>query len=683
MIDRYKLVSRHNPRVKALSFDSPLSVGNGEFAYTADVTGMQTFYKYQKDNHVPLCTMSQWGWHTAPVSKNKYCYTMEDLEMTEYDYNGRKVTYAAEMKDGNEEVYTWLRRNPHRLNLARIGLVWENDEISPDSISNINQELRLYEGVIASEYMLHDRACKVVTACDYTEDVLAFEIESQALSEGKLKVKIEFPYGSHDITASDWESKDKHVTDVYSKTGTQILLKRAMDKDYYYIAIKSEDEIHVEHSGHCIEISSKFEKLNFTVSFSEVEFKAATKTTKEVYESSRKGWEDFWETGGAVELYKSKDVRGLELERRIVLSQYLLAIQSCGSAPPQETGLTCNSWYGKFHLEMHIWHSGFAPLWNRPNLLEKSLSWYKNNLNKAKDNAARNGFLGAKWPKMIAYDAIDSPSAIATLLIWQQPHIIYMLELVYRSKENQQFLEEYWEIVKETADFMTDFAVYNEITDKYDLVSPIIPAQEEHNPVITKNPAFEVEYWKFALNIALKWADRLGYSADSWKKVSEKMADIPEKDGLYIAHENCHKTFDDFNRDHPSMLGAFGFISSERISATCMQNTLKKVIDCWDFSTMWGWDFALMAMTAVRLGDAETAINILLKETPKNSYVASGNNFQRSRTDLPIYLPGNGSLLLAIALMTAGYKGSKEELPGFPKNGMWEVEFENITNFEF
>lgn len=53
-----------------------------------------------------------------------------------------------------------------------------------------------------------------------------------------------------------------------------------------------------------------------------------------------------------------------------------------------------------------------------------------------------------------------------------------------------------------------------------------------------------------------------------------------------------------------------------------------------------GWDFAVMAMTAVRLGKSEYALD----------------------------LPGNGSLLLAVALMTAGYPGSGE-LPGFPKDG--------------
>ena len=59
-----------------------------------------------------------------------------------------------------------------------------------------------------------------------------------------------------------------------------------------------------------------------------------------------------------------------------MLSQYLTRIQTAGNLPPQETGLTMNSWYGKFHLEMHWWHGVHFALWNRAPLLEKSLGWY-------------------------------------------------------------------------------------------------------------------------------------------------------------------------------------------------------------------------------------------------------------------------------------------------------------------
>lgn len=73
-----------------------------------------------------------------------------------------------------------------------------------------------------------------------------------------------------------------------------------------------------------------------------------------------------------------------------------------------------------------------------------------------------------------------------------------------------------------------------------------------------------------------------------------------------------------------------------------------------------------MAMTAAKLGERATAIDALLLDTPKNGYAANGHNYQRQ--NLPLYLPGNGGLLYAIALMAAGWKDAPNETaPGFPK----------------
>ena len=100
--------------------------------------------------------------------------------------------------------------------------------------------------------------------------------------------------------------------------------------------------------------------------------------------------------GAAIELAESKDRRAIELERRIVLSQYLTAINCSGSMPPQETGLTTNSWYGKFHLEMHWWHAAHFALWNRLPMLEKSLGWYKKVLPSARERAKQQGYAGVR-----------------------------------------------------------------------------------------------------------------------------------------------------------------------------------------------------------------------------------------------------------------------------------------------
>ena len=83
-----------------------------------------------------------------------------------------------------------------------------------------------------------------------------------------------------------------------------------------------------------------------------------------------------------------------------------------------------------------------------------------------------------------------------------------------------------------------------------------------------------------------------------------------------------------------------------------------------------------MAMTATRLGLPKLALDSLFLPGQNNNFGVNGHSVQwRS---YPVYLPSNGSLLAAIALMTAGHDGCKEPLPGFPKDGSWKVRFEGI-----
>lgn len=677
-IDRKKLLKKHNPVLTEVDVETPLTVGNGELAFTADITGMQTFYETY--NTVPLCTMSQWGWHTKPVSEERYGYTLSDLVMTEYGRKGRTISYPKRRQPGNEEVYDWLRENPHRLNLSRIGLTLGKEEITSSMIHSIRQELHLYEGILESSFAIGKDACKVETACDNAgNQVLAFRLTGQALRNKNLEVKIDFPYGSPHISGSDWESKDRHETKSLKAEKGRLILKRTLDRDIYYVGIATNGTVEQNLEEHRLYIIPKEEVLEITVSFlnspPEVFFHA-----EHVFENSRDGWNHFWEDGGIIWLNKSKDQRAFELERRILLSQYLMAVNSSGSSPPQETGLTCNSWYGKMHLEMYLWHCAWLPLWNHGKLLDRSLKWYTDHLEEARDNAKRNGFKGARWPKMIAAEGIDAPSEVAPLLVWQQPHIIYMLELAYRERPEQALLERYWKLIKETADFMVDFVVWNPEKGCYDICAPVIPVQECHKETKTHNPAFEIEYWQLTLKIAVEWSNRLQKTPDpKWSDVGEHMAGLTEMDGVYLAHERCPSTFTEFNRDHPSVLGAYGLIPGTRIDRKVMERTLHRVLECWNYQTLWGWDFAMMAMTAVRLGKPELAIEILLKDTPKNCYLKNGNNMQITRKDLPLYLPGNGSLLLAAALMTAGYDGCERKTPGFPDNGAWTVEYEGIN----
>ena len=144
-IDRKALVSRHNPVYTKAEMNAPLSVGNGNFCYTVDMTGLQTFNSLY--SHFPLCTMSHWGWHSYPdINRDP-----EHLRLTPFDTWGRKVNYAYD-GSGQEELYNSLRENPHRFHLGCLGLDIPDTDI--ENISNINQVLNLWEACIYSSFKL-------------------------------------------------------------------------------------------------------------------------------------------------------------------------------------------------------------------------------------------------------------------------------------------------------------------------------------------------------------------------------------------------------------------------------------------------------------------------------------------------------------------------------------------------
>lgn len=687
-IDRYALVHRHNVEVTAFDTMSSLSVGNGSFAFTVDPTGLQTFADQYK-NGVSLGTQSDWGWHSFP---NPHHYNLKDVTK-DFEVDGKKIPYVQTFKapQRKKEASSWLRENLHRLDLGRIG--WDfkdstNTLLAMDDIQNIHQELNLWTGEIHSQYTIHHQPVRVKTLSGQKEDKIAVHAVSPLFKKGQLNVKIHFSYGSGAWDdAADWNSPNKHQTLIQDSSTHYVLFKRILDTTTYYVSLFWDGTAELKQlQKHEFElIPSGDTTFSFICRFSPHPIKQPTQPASQEFnetaKKNKKSWKAFWTTGGAVDLSGSTDPRAKELERRIILSQYLTRIQDAGKYPPQETGLTYNSWYGKFHLEMYFWHESHFALWNHPELLEKSLPYYHKIKDKAKKTAKEQGYEGLRWPKMTDPTGRESPSPIGPFLIWQEPHIIYMLELCYRDHPNKSFLEKYKDLVFGTAKFMASYPWYDSIKDQYNLGPALIPAQERFNKDSTINPTFELAYWYWGLSIAQKWRERLGMNPNKkWDSIMHKLSPLPIQKGVYLAAQSFPDTYTnpEFKTDHPSMLMAYGFLPlTKKVDTSVMRATLKKVMKVWDWKGTWGWDYPMVAMTATRLGMPKTAIKALMMDVTKNTFLPNGHNYQRA--NLRCYLPGNGSLLTTIALMCAGWDGYKgPPNPGFPKNGKWKVQWENL-----
>jgi len=678
-IDRYALVERNSPRITEITELSSLSVGNGNFAFTVDATGLQTFPEIYSTG-VPLGTQSQWGWHSFPNTEN---FKSEET-LKGYDFRGRNELYSVPFNEEGRQrdAAEYFRVNPHRMHLGYIGLEQTSGRLKAEQISQVDQKLELWNGEIKSSFYIGSDPVTVKTAAHPQYDEIAATLSSPLLEKGKLSISFRFPYpsGKHADDASEWTLPEKHRTEVISDRNGSVIFKRTVDTTVYYVTVRYKGKASLsEKEPHYFVLTPKSREFSFTSEFTEEVPAQNHGGAKETFTASSKYWQTFWTKGGAVDFSKCTDGRATELERRVILSQYLLAIQSAGMYPPQETGLTYNSWFGKFHLEMHWWHAANFALWNHTELLERSLGWYDQVAPVASKIASRQGFEGLRWMKMTDPSGTEAPSKVGSFLIWQQPHFIYMAELVYRSNPSPEFIRKYGRLVNQTAEFMASFATYDKIKDRY-VLKGAIPAQETLRASETINPPFELSYWHYALSVAQKWKERAGEKRNpQWDELIAKLSPLAAADGLYLASEDAVDTYKDirFTSDHPAILGALGILPQNRlIRPDYMKSSLNWIWDNWNWKKTWGWDYPMTAMAAARLGDPEKAVGALLMDQQKNTYLVNGHNYQDAR--LRVYLPGNGGLLTAIAMMCAGWEGNETKNPGFPKDGKWNVIWENL-----
>lgn len=700
-VDRRRLVRRHNPVLCEPHATNTLTVGNGDIAMTVDLSGLQTFPSFHElrpdprrviddgstglpeqrqrqfdrdDFQIPLRTQAGWGWYRTRAERE---YGLDEAA-TEYPTARGPVPYLdrmglqrpadpipAELAPG-----AWFAYNPRRMHLGRLALDATTDGPlieHPKQLVDARSELDLWSGTVTSEYRLDGAPVTVTTVAHPTAHSFAVRVSSPLLTRG-LAVSWIFDPQRDDLAAFELPL----VEDVsWEESGPGCWRgRRSVESTTYMVQIDTTGHLSAHDGGTRVTAVTDEGELEVIVTLHEevpppaTSSRIATRTFSSVSDASAAWWADYWASGAVASFEGSSDERAKELERRVVLSQYLTAVNSAGSTPPAETGLTYNTWNGKFHLEMHWWHAAHFPLWGRGPLLERSLGWYHDALPAALDTARRQGYKGARWPKQTDNSARESPSHIGVFLVWQQPHLIHLLELLYSEGRPEKFLDEHYPLIEATADFMADFT--EERDGSFVLPPPLIPAQESYlvDRATNTDPTFELAYWSWALRVANEWRQRLGLpTREDWEQVGSRMhlpAVLP--DGTYAALATPPYLL---RKDHPSMLMAMGWLpDTEIIDPGIMGATLDAVWSNWDLQTSWGWDYPVMAMTAARLGNVERALEALLLPSAKNQFLANGHNPQIPGF-LTLYLPANGGLLAAVAHLVEAIESGAELPPGW------------------
>jgi hypothetical protein len=205
------------------------------------------------------------------------------------------------------------------------------------------------------------------------------------------------------------------------------------------------------------------------------------------------------------------------------------------------------------------------------------------------------------------------------------------------------------------------------------------PVSENTFPNITVNPTFELAYWRFGLDTAVRWKERQGQSAPKlWTQVLENLAPLPIVDDAYAVYEGIPDmwTSNDTTNDHPAMTGIYGLLpppsTGSPINLTVAQNTAEKVKELWALEDSYGWDFSMLALNSLRLGDVEQAVAYLLD--PRFKFDDAGYPEGGSRVPSP-YMPDAASLLLTIAMMAGGWDGAAGA--HFPED--WRVEVDGFS----
>ena len=251
---------------------------------------------------------------------------------------------------------------------------------SINDIQNIRQELNPYDGQIKTHFALEGMPVDVLTFSHQQQDAISVQVKSDLIKETRLKIFLRFPYptGEWLDEGANFVNDEKHLSGFHlNRNGANFY--HQVDTTRYFVECKwsvnasaSQKQLHY----FLITPSPGTNLFELNTRFALKESRLPVPAFTEAKTNNLAQWKKFWNNGGAIDFAGSIDPRAHELERRVVLSQYLMKIQDAGNFPPQETGLTYNSWFGKPHLEMTWWHAAHYGLWGRIEYLEKLLSWY-------------------------------------------------------------------------------------------------------------------------------------------------------------------------------------------------------------------------------------------------------------------------------------------------------------------
>lgn len=249
------------------------------------------------------------------------------------------------------DISNWLVQNPQRLNLGNIGFWFANANVTEGDLERKSQVLDLWSGVITSTFVYNGSQVHVEVSVAPDSDTAIINVESELLSSGSLGLFFDFPYS--DVNKFDapfvgiWNASSKHST-YLEVVDSKAIIKHTLDDTSYCFTARWEGSGQIsgpkEGTHRYFFTTPGSTSLGMTGTFSDNDncSKAgnmSVPSVAELAENSKSWWQSYWDSGAFIDLSPVDSMNATELQRRIILSQYLLAINSAGEFPPQGMSL--------------------------------------------------------------------------------------------------------------------------------------------------------------------------------------------------------------------------------------------------------------------------------------------------------------------------------------------------------
>jgi len=315
--DREALVRQYSPVLREIEPSAALSVGNGRFVFTVDVTGLQTLAAHHRElGDLRLETLASWA-----------------------------------ALDASDE---WVAGRAGALYpLGQLGLVDDRGRtLRAEDFEGVEQTLNLWSGELLSRFEWKGFPVEVSTVAHPKNDAVAIRIKSTALAQGRLRVMLAYPnpYDIEGLSSPvlvDNSEPVPHTTQRIDRGRRRADFLRRGDELSYYAAFGWSEGGRLENApaqsaattpsngngasdqdahGFVLRPAHREDVLEITLEFSPVPLGPAHRLApwRMTRAAAARHWESVW---GTIAETDFSDTDGESQKSRDILSEYLRAIQ--------------------------------------------------------------------------------------------------------------------------------------------------------------------------------------------------------------------------------------------------------------------------------------------------------------------------------------------------------------------